>query len=72
MTDSNETVNVNGFWLQVGDRVSLNKEPILKGTVVSIDENLIPGYGVTTCQVLWDGDDGLDTQWTNKLSHTDD
>ena len=55
------------FWLQVGDRVTHIKDAGSSGTVTHIDDNLIEGYSVTTCLVVWDGCDEPDIQWTNKL-----
>lgn len=61
--------------LKAGDRVAHIKEPHLPGTVVSIDLDCYPleVYGVTTCRVFWDDEEGYqseddaDIQWTNKL-----
>lgn len=67
-----ETVThlVNDFWLKVGDRVHHIKDADFVGEVIYIDFNLIlAGKDVTTCLVLWDGEDvdAADIQWTNKL-----
>ncbi len=61
------------FWLHVGDRVLLSKNPEMKGVVIEIDEETIPSGGVTTCRVQWDGSFyyGEDT-WTDELDRTID
>lgn len=56
------------FWLNPGDRVEHVGDPGDYGVVLSIDDNLIESYGVTTCLVLWDGCNSTDIQWTNKLA----
>lgn len=66
--NAQEQINLDEFWLHVGDTVEHVKEIGVRGKVVQIDANLIP-RGVTTCQVLWDDakDGETDIQWTNKL-----
>jgi hypothetical protein len=62
---------IEGFHLQVGDRVMHIKDETWIGKVIYIDWNLIHlGYGVTTCVVSWDDwpeDTQGDRQFTNKL-----
>lgn len=60
------------FHLKVGDKVQHVKDDSFVGIITHIDENLIPDYGVTTCNVQWcdceyPPDDAGDIQWTNKL-----
>lgn len=70
MITQEEQALFDSFWLQVGDRVELTKDPGIKGTVISIDffTTSFFEYGTTTCEVLWDGETSTDTQWDNKLS----
>ena len=58
---------IKTFHLQVGDRVNHVKDYSWSGVIVHIDGNLIEAYGVTTCNVKWDGIEDLDIQWSNKL-----
>ena len=60
---------VDDFWLKIGDRIHHVKDTDSVGEVIYLDFNLIlAGRGVTTCLVLWEGEnDVADIQWTNKL-----
>lgn len=60
------------FWVKQGDRVQHKKDPGVEGTVLRIDENLIEGYGVTTCLVRWDDNPTPVVQWTTSLFLTPD
>lgn len=48
----------------VGDRVQHYQDSSYQGVIMAIDTSLtLP----TTCEVLWDGCDVIDVQWSNKL-----
>jgi hypothetical protein len=60
----------NEFWLKVGDRVAWKPDPVVLGTVKSVDLDCYPleKYGITTANIEWDDCAGsIDIQWTNKL-----
>jgi hypothetical protein len=50
--------------IKVGDRVKHYRDSDCVGVVTHIDMNL---PHPTTCNVIWEGDDKEDIQWTNKL-----
>jgi len=45
----------------VGDRVEFYKDSGMIGSIVHVEDNKL------SCMVLWDGDNELDFQWSNKL-----
>lgn len=71
LTDQEKQNIFAQYWLQVGDRVELKREPGNIGTIKKIDFDSYPfwNYGETTCVIQWDDNQegDLDIQWTNKL-----